>query len=781
MKIETKLTIRNMRKNIKRTVYTIISIVLCTFLIFATLLLISSIRSGINEGTNKQYNDYDFIIKELNKDEFSQIKDKSYIDKIYIQEREDELLKELDEIDNPFSNTDTINVYIKYKNVKETYKYSSNIVQTLQYSLADAEAKCEFNDKLLTVYGLMGAYLDYTESAQLTYKSQVNFSYVIDLMIVLILLVFSILFIIILYNAFLVTINERKREYAILNSIGETEGQVLKMIFFEATIMGVFGIILGGIFSVIGAKAILGLVNNILEPTAFNFSFVIDIRYVIVALIIILLNIYISAIIPSVKASSTSVIDSIRNNKQIKYKKKNHILGKILPVEGRIAIINLKRNKNRYRVITTLLVIFMVSFMAVSTYINYEQESANLVSDHDVDADLIIHDRKIDYKKILDDYTNTIGDKIEYFEYKSNALFALIEPTSAISTDIGVFYYEKDKKDINYLSNLEENDYNENNNKGMVIDLVGLDDKKYNEYIDKINANYGDYIIYNTVVKSEPIGEAEYTNEYGSAFNTNEIKLSLLKTKTKEGDLENTKTTYYDLIDEGEVNGNFVLTDKILDGFRDFNKKCTMFVNMDTYNKIEEKISKETSEVTEGEQNIYGEVMKNRQNVRVRCENVISFSDYINDFVKKYNYEILPIIYSLEYQEKMVYLDILQLILKIVLVTIMIIGIISAINIISASLFERREEFRLLSRLGATNGNISKILIYECVYMFVKALFISIILAIPVIYAIIKHMEKVITLKKLLIPFGSIGIFIVLLFIISLVITLYTGRLVKQN
>ena len=396
-----------------------------------------------------------------------------------------------------------------------------------------------------------------------------------------------------------------------------------------------------------------------------------------------------------------------------------------------------------------------------------------------MDADLIIKKKKIDYKKILDDYTNTIGDKVEYFEYKSDALFALIEPTSAISTDIGVFYYEKDKKDISYLSNLEENDYNEKNNKGMVIDLVGLDDKKYNEYIDKINANYGDYIIYNTVVKSEPIGEVEYTNEYGSAFNTNEIKLSLLK--TKESYLENTKTTYYDLIDDGEVNGNFVLTDKILDGFRDFNKKCTMFVNMDTYNKIEEKISKETSEVTEGEQNIYGEVIENRQNVRVRCENVISFSDYINDFVKKYNYEILPIIYSLEYQEKMVYLDILQLILKIVIVTIMIIGIISAINIISASLFERREEFRLLSRLGATNGNISKILIYECVYMFVKALFISIILAIPVIYAIIKHMEKVITLKKLLIPFGSIGIFIVLLFIISLVITLYTGRLVKKN
>ena len=374
MKIETKLTIKNMKKNIKRTIYTTISIALCVFLIFTTLILISSIRKGINEGTNIKYNDYDFIIRGVSKDEFNQIKDKAYIDKIYIQESENDSLKELDETSD-FNNSDTLNVFIKYKNVKETYKYSSNIVQTLQYSLSEAEEKCEFNDKLLTVYGLMGATLDYTASSQLTYKSTINFSYVIDLMIVLILVVFSIFFIIILYNSFLVTINERKRDYAILNSIGGTEGQVLRMIFLEATIIGAFGIIIGGVLSVIGVKAILDMVNNILVPTSFNFSLVVDIKYVIVALIIILLNTYISAIIPSVKASSTSVIDSIRNNKQIKYKK-SFILGKILPIEGRMAITNLKRNKNKYRFITTLLAICMVSFISVSTYINYEKESA---------------------------------------------------------------------------------------------------------------------------------------------------------------------------------------------------------------------------------------------------------------------------------------------------------------------------------------------------------------------------------------------------------------------
>ena len=779
MKIETKLTLKNMIRNIKRTIYTTISIALCTFLILTTLLLIASIRNGINENTNIEYNDYHFIIKGVNSDEFNLIKDKSYIDKIYIQSNDNEGLRELNEIDDPFSNIDTINVYIKYKNVKETYKYSSNIIQTLQYSLTDAETKCQFNDKMLTVYGLMGANLDFSDSLQLVYKSQVNFSYVIDLMIVLILIVFSVLFIIILYNAFLVTINERKREYAILNSIGGTEGQILKMIFIEATIMGIFGIVIGGIISFLATNGILRVINDILDPTTFNFSLVVDIKYVITALIIILFNIYISAIIPSVKASSTSVIESIRNNKQIKYRKRNYIIGKILPVEGRIAFVNIKRNKNKYRVITTLMVICMVSFISVSTYINYEKESANLVTDYDIDAELIIDASKIDYKKMFEDYSATTGDTIEYFEYKDDGFYALVDPPSAIETDVGTFDYENDENGMNIeLLGLEGKEYNENDKKGIIIEIVGLEDKKYNEYINKINANYGDYIIYNTVVESEKVGENEYIYTYSSAFNTNNINIYLLNEKLKEGDLENTQT--YEIVDIGELNGNFVLTDEILDGFKDRARDCSIFVNMETYNKLEEKIPKDTSEVT-GRISVE-RIMEDRRVIRVNCGNIISFSDYSWNLARKDDLKyLIPLIYSLEYQEKMIYLDILQLILRIIILTIVVIGIVSAINIINASLLERREEFNILSRLGATNGNMNKILIYECIYMFIKALIISVILSIPIIYGIVKHMENVIILKKLLIPFGSVSVFFAILFIISLVITLFSARFIKNK
>ncbi len=85
MKIETKLTLNNIRKNPKRTIFTSISIILCTFLIFTVMLIISSIRNGIDEALTSDGNDYYFAIKNLSIDDFNKIKDKEYIDTIYIQ------------------------------------------------------------------------------------------------------------------------------------------------------------------------------------------------------------------------------------------------------------------------------------------------------------------------------------------------------------------------------------------------------------------------------------------------------------------------------------------------------------------------------------------------------------------------------------------------------------------------------------------------------------------------------------------------------------------------
>ena len=167
--------------------------------------------------------------------------------------------------------------------------------------------------------------------------------------------------------------------------------------------------------------------------------------------------------------------------------------------------------------------------------------------------------------------------------------------------------------------------------------------------------------------------------------------------------------------------------------------------------------------------------------VKIKCNNIVGFSNYIESLAQKLNDEFHVEYYSLNNQKKMMYIEIIHLILRIFILAILIIGMISTINIISASIYERKQDFTILHSLGATKANINKILIFECIYMLIKALMISIILSIPIIYAIIKYMQNMIVTEQLLIPFGEILVFLVLLFFIAIVITTYSSRTIKNE
>lgn len=763
MKIETKLILNNIKKNKKRTIFTTISIILCAILILTTMIIISSIRSGITENIETKYNDYHFIIKNIEIYNINKLRDKEYINNIYIQKDDDAELEELEKAEDSLINSEnTLNVFIKYNNIKKACAYSNDILKTLNLSYNDAKNRCEFNKKLLTVYGLIDT--DITTDANLSpiCQTRVNYSYVLDIMIIVILVAFSILSIIILYNAFLITINERKKEYAILNSIGATEGQILKMIFLEAVMIGIIGIIIGSLISILGANIILKILNNILVPTAYNFRLIFDNKYVIISIITIIFNIFISALIPSVKASTTSIIQGIRNNKQIKNKKRNNILEKILPIEGKLALKNIKRNRNKYRVITILLVICMTAYIIVNTYVNYEKEIAEIVNEHNVDAELTLNSSlNIDYKSILDNYETETENRIEYLEYKKIGSFVLVEPEDSIMTNQLVTTYADNKKSISIL-------------------LIGLDDKTYNNYIKKVNANYGDFIIYNNMtIHEEREGNILYT--YEPVFKQGyDLKLSLTATSYNY----EKSVSEYEIIDNENLNGNFILTDKLIEGYSEIKSlnygKPTIFTNMDTYNKIEEKFN---NYKLQNRNSVLKWLWTDKDEIyiKVKCDNIIEFSNYIENINKKQNIEINVKYYSLENKEKIIYINIIKLILRIIILAVIIIGVISTINIINASLYERKQEFKILDSIGATRENISKILIYECIYMFIKATIISIVLSIPILYKIIKYMENIITLNKILIPFGNICLFFILLFVISLFITLYATRFIKKE
>ena len=759
MKTELKLTLNNLKSNIKRTLFTIISIMLCSILIFTTTILVSSIKNGIIEISEKEKNDYHVILKDLSNKDFEKIKNKEYIEKIYIQKINDTELTEVDKNYVMKDNEKNLNIYIRYKNVKDVCKYSNDILQTLNISTGEIENsknKCEFNQKLLTIYGIIDVEIE-TENYIPKCIARINYSYAIELMIIIIFAAISILFIIILYNAFLITINERKKEYSVLNSIGGTEGQILKMILFEGIIMGTIGIFIGGIISIFSSNVILKLLNNILKNTGYNFRLILNIRYIILSLGIIIFNIFISSIIPSIKASTTSVIQGIRNNKQIKHRK-NTIIERILPIEGKVAIKNVKRNKNKYSIIIMLLVICMLSYITINTYIQYEKESAKLINEYDSDAKLSIDStQNINYKKILKDYENNTGDKIEYTEYKLTGINVLVEPKQALLTD-NVTTYNDGKQSMH-----------------MVI--VGLDDETYNNYIKKLNAQYGDYIIYNKATEILEGRDLVYTNydvlKTGINFDLNLISVL--------NDEEN-GVNQYKKINNGKLNGNYIITNENIKGFKELQFKYLapiIFTNMENYNNIQ-KINSDYND-TEGYE-VENWIVSDLDEIliKVKCKNIMNFSSYIDNIVKKQNIGIDAEYYSLENQEKIIYIEIVQLILNIIVISIIIIGIISTINIINASICERKQEFIVLNIVGATEENINKILMFECIYMFIKALMITIVLSIPIIYMIIKYMQNIIIENKLLVPFGKINLFIMGLFSISLMIFKYAINFIKK-
>ena len=692
---------------------------------------------------------------------------------------------ELKVVDSSYIPQNNITVYIKYKNIRNLCNNTNDIIANLSLSSEQLHNQCEFNKMLLTAHGLIDVEISSNENGRLICTTRVNYTNVIDLMIILILIGFSILFIIVLYNAFLITINERQKEYAVLNSVGGTEGQILKIIFIEAILIGLVSIIIAGMLSVLMANTILHSLNNILIKVGYHFKLVFNLKYILLALFIIVINIYIAVLMPSVKASTTSVIQGIRKNKQIKSKRKNIILEKILPIEGKLAIKNVKRNKGKYRIITLLLVVCMTSYIAISTYISYQKEASNLVNEFDVDAAFgISRDFNINYKKIFDEYEKIYGDKVDYIEYTMISPNIIVNPKEATIDRHIVQKLKFDVKD-NIYSHIWDLKFDEADTVCLPMTIIGLDDKTYNKYIEKINAKDGDIIIYNNATE-EIVNGGMTAYAYNPIFKNNirfNLKIALYNYNHE------TSTGEYRIINSASLNGKYALTEELIDGFAELktiNRCPVIFVNRETYNNIIHDVEKdENFKYVQDDVNL-GLNWNSRDLpiIKIECENIANFKIYMEDFKIKNNIDsdnFSLVYYSLMNQEKIIYINIIELLLKIIIITIVTIGTISSINVINASLVERKEDFNILYRLGATKGNIRKMLIYEGIYMFIKATIISIILSIPIIWKIVKQMKNVIILNNLLIPYGKIAVFFAILFVISILVMIYSSRMVKEE
>lgn len=126
-------------------------------------------------------------------------------------------------------------------------------------------------------------------------------------------------------NAFTISISERTRQFGLLSSLGASRRQLRHTVFTEAALIGGVGIPLGLVIGVAATAAVFALTG---EGWAFMLGDAEGIRLVVApadVLISVLLSVvvlFVSALIPAVRASRVPAVDAIRQARDVRPSKR---------------------------------------------------------------------------------------------------------------------------------------------------------------------------------------------------------------------------------------------------------------------------------------------------------------------------------------------------------------------------------------------------------------------------------------------------------------------------
>ncbi len=185
-----------------------------------------------------------------------------------------------------------------------------------------------------------------------------------------------------IYNAFSISVSERTKQFGLLTSIGATKKQLRGMVFFEALAVSAIGIPLGITAGVAGIGITLKLIGNKFSALGFPIDMEICVSplSIIIAAVIALVTVIISAWIPSKRATRISAVEAIRQTSDIKTKSKpvktSKLTYKLFGLPGVLASKHYKRSKKKYRATVVSLFMSIVLFVSASAFTDYLMESA---------------------------------------------------------------------------------------------------------------------------------------------------------------------------------------------------------------------------------------------------------------------------------------------------------------------------------------------------------------------------------------------------------------------
>ena len=172
--------------------------------------------------------------------------------------------------------------------------------------------------------------------------------------------------ILVIHNAFAVTMNARIHQFGILSSIGATPGQIRTCLLQEAFLLCAIPIAAGNIIGILICMGIIEGMNVLLADVAGRLvlPFTYHPLILLFSLFAAVITIWISAWIPARKMSKLTPLEAIKNTSEIELrrKKNSRILLLLFGIEGELAGNALKAQRKAMRTATLSLVFSFLAF-----------------------------------------------------------------------------------------------------------------------------------------------------------------------------------------------------------------------------------------------------------------------------------------------------------------------------------------------------------------------------------------------------------------------------------
>lgn len=623
-------------------------------------------------------------------------------------------------------NTENINNMTKTENNEDGVSFSglSNKYKSYKYNLMVNKELLAYegasldDETLKTIYGL-GAFI---------------------IGIVLVSSVF------VIRNGFEISITERLKQYGMLSSIGATKKQIKKSVYFEGFILGLIGIPLGILSGVFAIYILVNIVNYILKDyiskgtlLTYSMSWI----AIAISVFVSIITIWLSCKKSAKKASKVSPIEAIRNSEDVKLKAKKvkcpKIITKIFKTGGEIAYKNLKRSKKKYRTTVISIIVSIVIFISISSFIQYGfKMSEAYYTEMNYNYMVFMQeneDNKEELKKykILEDISK-LPDVGEYSINKSNVLTMNMD--------------EKHKAELTeYGKEIKERFYNEEN--GVRIDeinVISLSKEAYERYVSKLGGDYEKYkngaILIDKNINTNNDGKKIQGNIY----------------TWKKGDIITGK------INDTQYNIEILAkTEEIPAGVNIvYNPDAFIIVSEDFINKVGYKTialysnSKDAYKLDE-------EIKQYKQENNITDNTIQTFN--MEESARAENAIVLVI----------------SIFLYGFIGVITLIGITNIFNTITTNMNLRKKEFAMLKSIGMTKKEFNRMIRLESIFYGLKSLIIGIPIGTILSYGMYTVFRNNMEMEYVL-PYKSIVMSIVFVAVIIGIIMKYSmSKINKQN